>query len=127
MNLAELFRFEAGAQPIAAGQVLFRVGEAGNIMYVLMKGTAIVTIGDIAVENAQPGAILGELALIEQAPRSATVTAVTDCQFIPIDAKRFQFLVQQTPNFALHVMKVMADRLRNTSQLLLQAKTRNQK
>jgi CRP-like cAMP-binding protein len=45
-------------------------------------------------------------------PRSATVTAATDCQFLPIDAGRFQFLLQQTPNFALHVMRTMADRLR---------------
>jgi len=89
-------------------------------MYVLMKGSAVVTVGDIVVERAEAGAILGELALIEQVPRSATVTAATDCQFLPIDAKRFQFLVHQTPHFALHVMKVMADRLRRTDVLLLE-------
>ncbi|HME39804.1 MAG TPA: cyclic nucleotide-binding domain-containing protein [Steroidobacteraceae bacterium] len=122
MNLADLFRFETGGLTVAAGQPLFRAGEAGNIMYVLMKGTAVVTVGDLIVEHAEPGAILGELALIEQVPRSATVTAATECNFIPIDAKRFQFLIQQTPNFALHVMKVMADRLRKTDQLLLAAR-----
>jgi CRP/FNR family cyclic AMP-dependent transcriptional regulator len=121
MNLAELFRFEAGALAITAGQPIFRAGDAGSVMYVLMKGTALVTVGDIVVENAEPGAILGELALIEEVPRSATVTAVTDCQCIPIDAKRFRFLVQQTPNFALHVMKAMADRLRRTDELLLES------
>jgi CRP-like cAMP-binding protein len=125
MNPAELFRFEAGLLVIPAGQPLFRTGDAGNIMYVLMTGSAVVTVGDVTVERAEPGALLGELSLIEPLPRSATVTAVTECQFLPIDAKRFQFLVQQTPNFALHVMKVMADRLRTTDALLLEAHAGN--
>jgi CRP-like cAMP-binding protein len=83
---------------------------------------AVVMVGDTVVERALPGALLGELALIEQAVRSATVTATTDCQFLPIDARRFQFLVQQTPNFALHVMRTMADRLRRADLLLLERK-----
>jgi CRP/FNR family cyclic AMP-dependent transcriptional regulator len=121
MNLAELFRFETGLIAIPAGQPLFRAGESGDVMYVLMEGSAAVIVGDVTVERAEPGAILGELALIESLPRSATVTAMTDCQFLPIGAKRFQFLVQQTPHFALHVMKIMADRLRRTDALLLAA------
>jgi CRP/FNR family cyclic AMP-dependent transcriptional regulator len=126
MNLVELFRYENNLVAIPAGQPVFRAGEYGNFMYVLMKGTVVVTVGNIVVESAEPGALLGELALIEQVPRSATVTAVTDCQFLPIDAKRFQFLVQQTPNFALHVMKVMADRLRRTDLLLIEASASKQ-
>jgi CRP/FNR family transcriptional regulator, cyclic AMP receptor protein len=126
MNLADLFRFETGLIAIPAGQSLFRSGESGDVMYVLIEGSATVIVGDIPVERAEPGAILGELALIESLPRSATVTSVTDCRFLPIGAKRFQFLVQQTPHFALHVMKVMADRLRRTDALLLAAGARKQ-
>jgi CRP-like cAMP-binding protein len=72
------------------------------------------------------GVVLGELALIEQVARSATVTAVTDCEFLPLDAKCFKFLVQQTPNLALQVMKAMADRLRRTAALLLDATANKQ-
>jgi len=122
MNLAELFRFETELTAIPAGQTLFRSGENGDVMYVLLTGSANVVVGEITVERAEPGAILGELALIEPLPRSATVTAMTDCQFLPIGAKRFQFLIQQTPHFALHVMKVMADRLRRADALLLARK-----
>jgi CRP/FNR family transcriptional regulator, cyclic AMP receptor protein len=122
LNLAELFRFKTGLVSVPAGQPRFRAGESGDHMYVLMEGDAAVMVGDTVVERAVPGALLGELALIEQAVRSATVMATTDCQFLPIDARRFQFLVQQTPNFALHVMRTMADRLRRVDLLLLEAK-----
>jgi CRP/FNR family cyclic AMP-dependent transcriptional regulator len=120
LNLAELFRFETGLVAVPTGKSLFTAGEPGDRMYVLMEGDAVVLVGDTVVERALPGALLGELALIEQAVRSATVTATTDCQFLPIDARRFQFLVQQTPNFALHVMRTMADRLRRADLLLLE-------
>jgi CRP-like cAMP-binding protein len=58
------------------------------------------------------------MALIDRAPRSATVEAITDCQFVCVDQKRFKFLVTETPNFALGVMKVLADRLRNADHLI---------
>jgi len=55
------------------------------------------------------------LALIDDTPRSATVIARTDCQLVPVDRRRFQYMVSETPNFGLAVMKVLADRLRKTS------------
>ncbi|HEU5100134.1 MAG TPA: Crp/Fnr family transcriptional regulator [Roseiflexaceae bacterium] len=61
---------------------------------------------------AGPGGIVGEMALIDDRPRSATAVAATDCRLVPIDERRFTFLVQQTPMFALAVMRVMAERLR---------------
>ena len=64
------------------------------------------------LEQAGPGYIVGELALVDNSPRSATVTAVTDCEVIPIDRRGFTFMIQNTPFFALHVMGVLADRLR---------------
>lgn len=51
MNLANLFRFETDLLAIPAGQPLFRAGEPGNVMYVLMKGAAVVTVGDIVVKK----------------------------------------------------------------------------
>jgi CRP/FNR family transcriptional regulator, cyclic AMP receptor protein len=65
-----------------------------------------------------PGGILGEMALIDEHTRSATAVAKTDCKLAPINKKRFHFLVQQTPNFALSVMKVMAERIRRMDALV---------
>lgn len=126
MNLIELFRHETDVAAIPAGQAIFRAGEPGYVMYVLISGTADVMVGDIVVERAEPGALLGEMALVEHAPRMATVTAATDCVLVPIDAARFHFLVQQTPYFATHVMKIMAERLRKMDLRLLESQAKKQ-
>ena len=54
----------------------------------------------------------GEMALIDKKPRSATVTAATDVEMVPVNERQFLFLVSQTPFFALKVMRVLAGRLR---------------
>ena len=87
-------------------------------MYVLMAGTALIVVHNRVVETAEAGAIIGEMGMIDEGPRSATVVAKTDCRLVPIDRKRFTFLIQQTPNFALHVMRVIANRLRRTDAIL---------
>ncbi len=112
MDLKELFRFETELVDVAAGQSLFKAGDPGDRLYVLMDGEADILVGNAVVERAVPGALVGELALLDNSPRTATVQAVTDCRFLPIDVRRFRFLVEQTPNFSFHVMKIMAERLR---------------
>ena len=125
MNLAELFRHQTDLLVISAGQALFNEGEQGDLMYVLMSGTAEIVVHGMAVETAEAGAIVGEMAMIDDGARSATLVAKSECRFLPIDRKRFNFLVQQTPNFALHVMKVMAERLRKTDEILYAERQRN--
>jgi len=83
-----------------------------------MSGTADISVHHRVVETAEAGAILGEMAMIDDGTRSATVTAKSDCTLLPIGSKRFSFLIQHTPNFALYVMRVMAARLRRTDDLL---------
>lgn len=113
-----LFRDDPRVVTVRSGVQLFREGEPADLMYVLTIGTARIQVGQREVERLVPGAIVGEMALIENAPRSATVEAVTDCEFVCVDQKRFKFLVTETPGFALGVMKVLADRLRNTDHLI---------
>lgn len=118
MNLVELFRHQVDLQSIPAGQVLFREGDQGNFMYVLMSGTAEIIVRNRVLETAEAGAIVGEMAIIEGRPRSATVVAKTDCRVLPIERERFNFLIQQKPEFALHIMQVLAARLRKTDAIL---------
>lgn len=118
MNLAELFRHETDLQSLPAGQALFKEGEPGNLMYVLMSGSADIIVHNRVVESVEAGAIIGEMAMIDEGARSATIIAKSDCKLLAIDHKRFNFLIQQTPNFAIHVMRVIATRLRRTDSLL---------
>ncbi len=96
-----------------AGQYVVKSGESGQTMYIVMAGEVEILDGSIILEVAGPGSMVGELALIDDEPRSASVVAKTDCQLVPVDRKRFQYMTQETPFFALAVMKVLADRLRN--------------
>ena len=81
-------------------------------MYIVVDGETEILDGSATLEVAGPGSIVGELALIDDEPRSATVVAKTDCRLVPVDRRRFQYMVQETPLFGLSVMKVLADRLR---------------
>jgi CRP-like cAMP-binding protein len=113
MNPAELFRQDSDTVQLASGDVLFREGDKRDKMYVLLEGEMDVRLGDYVVETARPGALIGEMALIDDSPRAANAIAKTDCRLAAVDKRRFHFLIQQHPHFATHVMKELADRLRN--------------
>lgn len=119
MPFFDLFRQDAEPLKIDAGATLFRQGDAGNTMYVLLEGEAEILINDISFEKCGPGAIVGEIAVIENAPRSATVTALTQCLFAVVDSRRFHFLIDETPGFAIAVMQVLAQRLKRCSERVL--------
>jgi CRP/FNR family transcriptional regulator, cyclic AMP receptor protein len=113
VNPADLFRQDSDAVQLAPGDYLFREGDKRDKMYVLLEGEMDIRLGDYVVENAKEGALIGEMALIDDSPRAANALARTACRLAPIDQRRFDFLVQQHPHFARHVMKELAARLRN--------------
>jgi CRP-like cAMP-binding protein len=116
MNLSNLFRNEPAIKVVADGEAVFREGEAADAMYVVLEGEVDVVHGDRVIESVGPGGIVGEMALSEQAPRSATVVARGPVRLAVVSHQRFTFLVQQTPGFAVHVMRVLVDRLRRTTR-----------
>lgn len=118
MVFIELFAHNPTMIHVPAGQALFHEGEEGHMMFVLTTGSAEVLVHDRVVETLQHGSIIGEVGIVLPGPRSASVIAKTDCEFVAIDEKRFLFLIQQTPFFATQVMRVMAERLRNLNQLI---------
>lgn len=118
MVATQLFRNSDQAEAFAAGQVVFSAGDAGTHLYVVVEGQVDILVNGTVVETIGPGGLFGEMALIEHKPRSATAVVKSAGKLVPVDEKRFTFLVQQTPFFALQLMKVMADRLRRTDQRL---------
>ena len=114
----ELFRNEDRYDEFKQGNTIFKEGDPSSSMYVVMDGSVRLSVNGKEVENLGPGGVLGEMALIDTGPRSATATAATDCKLVPIDLKRFTFLVQQTPHFSLQIMRLVVDRLRRMDQKL---------
>ena len=114
----DLFATDENPRKCQAGETIFSAYDMGAEMYVVLDGEVDLTIGDRVVETLGPGAPFGEMALIDQAPRTATATAKTEVQLAVLPEKRFLFLVQQHPEFALQIMKVMADRLRKMNARL---------
>lgn len=69
------------------------------------------TVTELGLES-----IFGEMALIDNEPRSASAIGVTDTELVPVSEKQFLFLVSQIPLFALKVMRVLAERLQKTNK-----------
>jgi CRP/FNR family cyclic AMP-dependent transcriptional regulator len=116
MEISALFRHARDTQSFGAGDRIFDVGDPGTCMYVVRSGEVEVRAGETVVEVLGPGGLFGELALIDDAPRSASARARSACELVPVDAERFRTLVQELPSFALEVMGLMARRLRRQTR-----------
>ncbi len=114
-----LFQNSKDAQPYPAGTQIFGEGETGGHMFFVVDGSVEIVVHGKVVETVGAGAMIGEMALIDRLPRSATARAATDAKLVAIDQRRFLFLVQETPFFAIHVMKVMVDRLRHMNEAVV--------
>jgi CRP/FNR family transcriptional regulator, cyclic AMP receptor protein len=99
-----------------AGEVIFKEGDAADQLFVIKSGEVTIQSGNRTLAELSTNHIFGEMALIDDAPRSATAVARTDVELVPISEKQFLFLVSQTPFFALKVMRVLARRLRATNK-----------
>jgi CRP/FNR family cyclic AMP-dependent transcriptional regulator len=99
-----------------AGEVIFKEGDAAEQLFVIKSGEVAIRSGNRTLAELSTNHIFGEMALIDDAPRSATAVARTDVELVPISEKQFLFLVSQTPFFALKVMRVLARRLRATNK-----------
>lgn len=108
----ELFFSDEARITAPAGAVVVREGEAGDQMFVLLTGELVITVQDKRIDYLLPGMILGEMAMIDDRPRSATVTAATDSTLVCLNRARFQELISRSPEFALRVMNIMSVRTR---------------
>jgi CRP-like cAMP-binding protein len=118
MKFDNIFADNPNAKSFAAGTVIFEKGTKGEEMYVIKEGEVDIFIDGCHLETVSPDDIFGELCLIDQETRIASAVARTDCVLQAINKRRFLFLVQETPLFAIRVMKVLADRLRRVDLLV---------
>lgn len=96
---------------LEAGKILCREGESGREFFVVMQGEAEVTKGRKHVATCRSGEFFGEIALIEDIPRTATVTAKTPIRFFVITSQSFLRLLDEQPGIERKVLRALARRL----------------
>ncbi len=112
MTILNLFYEAQDYYTFEAGQIIFEQGDPSDFMYGIVEGDVEIRAGGEVVETISDGSVFGEMALIDDEPRSATAVAKTACKVVEVDAPAFHELIALHPDFALDVMKLMAHRMR---------------
>jgi CRP-like cAMP-binding protein len=111
---AELKALDANAtfRSVGVGRELVREGETGDELFILIEGTARVHRGGRVVDTLGPGDFFGELALLDPAPRNATVTATSELDLLAISRAQFDAVLVKAPAMTRSLLAGMARRLR---------------
>jgi CRP/FNR family cyclic AMP-dependent transcriptional regulator len=114
LSRAEIERMGALTDEVdlPAGRVLMREGEHGREMFVLVDGAARVERAGGQIAQSGPGALLGEIALLDGGPRTATVTLTADSRLLVLGRREFVAAMDEMPEIRLRVMESVARRLR---------------
>jgi CRP/FNR family cyclic AMP-dependent transcriptional regulator len=99
---------------VEAGKVLVSEGAAGAEFFVILEGSAVVTRHGSEVAKLGPGQFFGDLALLDRAPRNATITASTPMELIVLGQREFSALIDEVPGFAHKLLAGLARRLRES-------------
>jgi len=113
-----------------AGESIFKYGDPGHALYIVRSGEVEIFIKNdqgekIVLETSKPGAIFGEISLIDDGPRTAWVSAISDVQLLRLDREHFEDYVRQYTPAALNLLSVAARRLRKSDEVIRRTVTRN--
>ena len=122
----KLIAFTGERMTFNAGQELFHQGDQGDAMYVILGGVADVLIdtdkgGQIAVAEMRKNNFVGDMAILCDVPRTATIKAREPLTTLRISKDMFYRLVAEVPQMAIEVMRELAHRLEDTNQKLREA------
>jgi len=118
MKFLEAFKDWDDLVEFRAGTVLFTEKDVADVMYVVLEGEVEVTLHGEPLGLEGPGGIIGEMAMINATTRSASATALNKVKLARLDRDQFRTLVGENAEFALHVMSVLANRLRAINEYI---------
>src|SRR3954447_26349470 len=122
--LSELFE-SAVPHKLRDGEALFRAGDIGDGCYRIHSGLVKVMVasqqGEERIISLGPGAIVGELSMIDGRPRSASVVAIADCSLSFVSRAKFQKYTEKHPELTTYLVKTLAGRLREADEALAAA------
>jgi CRP-like cAMP-binding protein len=111
-----------------AGQTLFHQGDEGDAAFVIIEGQADILVnspqGPVSVAQVERSSIVGEVAVLCDVPRTATVNAITRLDTLRITKAQFLDLLTEFPELTIEIMKTLAVRLTKTSTELSEARSR---
>lgn len=111
-DFASLIRYGVKFRRFDAGERIFLENDPGDCLYVVHSGRVdVITFGTV-LESVGPNGIFGEMALIDDGPRSAAALTSEPCELAVVDKSTFLTLVREEPEFAMRVMQVLTQRLR---------------
>ncbi len=96
---------------LTANEVLYHAGQPAPQVYFVLKGRIAIRVNGQVVESVPAGSIVGEVAMLDNGLHGADAVAETDSVVEPVSIERFKFMVEETPYFAMDVMKAMAERM----------------
>ena len=118
MSFMEMFRNWKAVEEYRAGAVIFSEREPADVMYVILSGEVELTLHGEPLGAEGEGGIIGEMAMINSATRSATATTLTKVKLARLDRVQFRALIDKNTDFAIHVMAVLANRLRAVNEFV---------
>ncbi|MBN4046521.1 cyclic nucleotide-binding domain-containing protein [bacterium AH-315-P15] len=128
LSKLKLLAFTSERMCFDAGQEVFHQGDAGDAAYVIIEGIAEVLVdsatGPLKILEFEPHAFVGEIAILCDVPRTATVIAKTELHTLRISKELFFRLMEEFPQMAIEIMRVLALRLEHTTAELTTARNR---
>jgi CRP/FNR family cyclic AMP-dependent transcriptional regulator len=119
MNMLEYFKNWTDVVEFPKKAELFHEMDEADYMYVILSGEVEVTLRGEPLGAELEGGIVGEMAMINNATRSATAVALTKVKAARVNRDQFKRIIVDNPDFALHLMQVMANRLRVADQVIV--------
>jgi CRP/FNR family cyclic AMP-dependent transcriptional regulator len=112
------------------GDSVFEFGDQGHAMFIVRTGEVEIYVKNdqgekIVLEVSRPGDIFGEISLLDDGPRTASVSAINDVELLRLDREHFEDYVRLYPPAALNLLSVVARRLRKSDELIRRTVARN--
>ena len=123
----KLLAFTSTRASFKPGQELFHQGDEGDAAYLILSGEAVVVAdtpsGEVPVATVGQNAIIGEIAILCEVPRTATVRAASQLETLKIEKEHFLRLIREFPDMSVEIMRELGQRLTRTTAELSQARS----
>ncbi|MBD2187532.1 cyclic nucleotide-binding domain-containing protein [Pseudanabaena mucicola] len=115
-----LVRLAAGMNEVAysPGKMIFAHGQEGRSLYIIITGKVRVHIEDKDLAVLEKGSCFGEMSLFDAEPRSASVSAITNCECLVLSQQQLYDAIDETPDIAVNIIRILSRRIRSQNIML---------